>query len=144
MKNGFMKFLAGGMMLAGAMLAPGMADAAGYGFVNYQAVLAASPQLQQANKEMAAEQQKLQKDFNAQSKGMNDKDKQALAQKLDGQLAVKQQQVQKSLVVPAVEKIRAAIEKAAKDNQIDFVVQESAWLYGGQDLTRAVIAQIKK
>ena len=74
---------------------------------------------------------------------MNDKQKKELALKLDKQLQAKQQEIQKNEIVPAVNKIRAAIEAAAKKNGIDFVVQESAWLYGGKDLTQEVINQMK-
>lgn len=74
---------------------------------------------------------------------MNDKQKQELALKLDKQLQAKQQEIQKNEIVPAVNKIRAAIEAAARKNGIDFVVQESAWLYGGKDLTQEVINQMK-
>ena len=63
--------------------------------------------------------------------------------KLDKQLQAKQQEIQKNEIVPAVNKIRAAIEAAARKNGIDFVVQESAWLYGGKDLTQEVINQMK-
>lgn len=85
----------------------------------------------------------LQKQFNDQSKNMNDKQKKELAAKLDKELQARQQAIQKNEIVPAVEKIRAAIEAAAKKNGVDFVVQESAWLYGGKDLTQDVIAQLK-
>ena len=74
---------------------------------------------------------------------MNDKQKKELALKLDKQLQAKQQEIQKNEIVPAVNKIRAAIEAAARKNGIDFVVQESAWLYGGKDLTQEVINQMK-
>lgn len=92
---------------------------------------------------MVTTQQTLQQQFNNQSKGMNDKQKKELALKLDKQLQAKQQEIQKNEIVPAVNKIRAAIEAAARKNGIDFVVQESAWLYGGKDLTQDVIAQLK-
>lgn len=137
------KMIISGICAAGILMVPGLADAAGNGYVNYPAVLQAVPAFSNAQKEMVSAQQTLQKQFNDQSKGMNDKQKKDLAARLDKELQAKQQDIQKNEIVPAVEKIRAAIEAAAKKNGVDFVVQESAWLYGGKDLTQDVIAQLK-
>lgn len=137
------KMIISGICAAGILMVPGLADAAGNGYVNYPAVLQAVPAFSNAQKEMVSAQQTLQKQFNDQSKGMNDKQKKDLAAKLDKELQAKQQDIQKNEIVPAVEKIRAAIEAAARKNGVDFVVQESAWLYGGKDLTQDVIAQLK-
>lgn len=137
------KMIISGLCAAGMLMVPGLADAAGNGYVNYPALLQAMPAFSQAQQEMVSAQQTLQKQFNDQSKGMNDKQKKDLAAKLDKELQARQQAIQKNEIVPAVEKIRAAIEAAAKKNGVDFVVQESAWLYGGKDLTQDVIAQLK-
>ena len=141
--NGLKKLLVSGVFAAVILMAPGMAMAAGNGYVDYNAVIAATPAFSQAQKELVTAQQTLQQQFNNQSKGMNDKQKKELALKLDKQLQAKQQEIQKNEIVPAVNKIRAAIEAAARKNGIDFVVQESAWLYGGKDLTQEVINQMK-
>ena len=141
--NGLTKLLFSGVFAAGILMTPGMAMAAGNGYVDYNAVIAATPAFSQAQKELVTAQQTLQQQFNNQSKEMNDKQKKELALKLDKQLQAKQQEIQKNEIVPAVNKIRAAIEAAAKKNGIDFVVQESAWLYGGKDLTQEVINQMK-
>lgn len=137
------KMIISGICAAGILMVPGLADAAGNGYVNYPAVLQAVPAFSNAQKEMVSAQQTLQKQFNDQSKNMNDKQKKELVAKLDKELQARQQAIQKNEIVPAVEKIRAAIEAAAKKNGVDFVVQESAWLYGGKDLTQDVIAQLK-
>lgn len=137
------KWLISSVFAAGMLMAPCAASAAGNGYVNYPAVLQAMPAFSQAQQEMVSTQQTLQKQFNDQSKNMNDKQKKELAAKLDKELQARQQAIQKNEIVPAVEKIRAAIEAAAKKNGVDFVVQESAWLYGGKDLTQDVIAQLK-
>lgn len=88
-------------------------------------------------------QQTLQQQFDTQSKNMNDRQKQELLTKLQKDLQMRQEAIQRSKVVPALQKIQAAIEAAAKKNGIDFVVQESAWLYGGKDLTQEVIDRLK-
>ena len=74
---------------------------------------------------------------------MNDQQKQALEERLNNQLCTRTDNIQKNEIVPAVNKIRAAIEAAAKKNDVDFVVQEGAWLYGGKELTQDVINEVK-
>lgn len=122
---------------------PGLADAAGGGYIDYQAVIESMPAFPNVQKELASAQQDLQKQFNDQSKNKNDQQKHALADKLNNQLRTRKQNIQKNEIVPAVNKIRAAIEAAAKKNDVDFVVQEGAWLYGGKDLTQDVINELK-
>lgn len=131
------------VICAAGLMIPGMSEAAGNGYVNYNAVIAATPAFSQAQKDMVTAQQTLQARFDRQSKGMTEQQKQTLAQKLDKELSVKQQDIQKKQIVPAVQKIQAAIEAVAKKNGIDFVVQENAWLYGGKDLTQEVIELMK-
>ncbi|MDY6084889.1 MAG: OmpH family outer membrane protein [Dialister sp.] len=137
------KLLVSGACATGMLVLPGPADAAGSGFVNYSAVLQATPAFTQAQRDMVSAQQTLQKQFDTQSKNMNDQQKQELLTKLQKDLQTRQEAIQRNKVVPALKKIQAAIEAVAKKNGIDFVVQESAWLYGGRDLTQEVIAQMK-
>lgn len=141
MKN--WKKICAAVVLAGAFCMPGMADAAGNGYVNYQTVIESMPAFSNAQKELTSAQQDLQKQFNDQSKNMNDQQKQALADRLNNQLRTRVDNIQKNEIIPAVNKIRVAIEAAAKKNDVDFVVQESAWLYGGKDLTQDVVSALK-
>ena len=92
-----------------------------------------------AGKTVVSEQQKLQNQFNEQSKDMSDKDKQALGQKLNQQLAQKENEV----MAPIQAKFRAAVEKAAKDKGVDMVINARDVIYGGIDLTDAVKANMK-
>lgn len=132
------KMLISAMMAAAALGMMGTADAAS-GYVNVEAVLASSPSFVQAGKSLVAEQQKLQKEFNEKSKSMDDKAKQALAQKLNQQLA----QLEAKLMAPVQSKFNAAIAKAAKDKDVDMVVNANTVVYGGVDLTEAVKANMK-
>ena len=127
--------VAGAMLLAGTFGAMGMADAA-TGIVNVNAVLSGNAAFQKAGKTVAAEQQKLQKEYNEKSKGMNDADKKALEQKLNQQLAQKENEVMK----PIQDNFKAAVEKAAKAKKIDTVVVPGGIIYGtiSADLTEDV------
>lgn len=132
--------VAGAMLLAGTFGAMGMADAA-TGIVNVNAVLSGNAAFQKAGKTVAAEQQKLQKEYNEKSKGMNDADKKALEQKLNQQLAQKENEVMK----PIQDNFKAAVEKAAKAKKIDTVVVPGGIIYGAisADLTEDVKANMK-
>lgn len=132
--------VAGAMLLAGTFGAMGMADAA-TGIVNVNAVLSSNAAFQKAGKTVAAEQQKLQKEYNEKSKGMNDADKKALEQKLNQQLAQKENEVMK----PIQDNFKAAVEKAAKAKKIDTVVVPGGIIYGAisADLTEDVKANMK-
>lgn len=132
--------VAGAMLLAGTFGAMGMVDAA-TGIVNVNAVLSGNAAFQKAGKTVAAEQQKLQKEYNEKSKGMNDADKKALEQKLNQQLAQKENEVMK----PIQDNFKAAVEKAAKAKKIDTVVVPDGIIYGtiSADLTEDVKANMK-
>uniref|UniRef100_UPI004024E446 OmpH family outer membrane protein n=1 Tax=Dialister sp. TaxID=1955814 RepID=UPI004024E446 len=116
------------------------ADAA-TGIVNVNAVLSGNAAFQKAGKTVAAEQQKLQKEYNEKSKDMNDADKKALEQKLNQQLAQKENEVMK----PIQDSFKAAVEKAAKAKKIDTVVVPGGIIYGtiSADLTEDVKANMK-
>lgn len=87
------KWLISSVFAAGMLMAPCAASAAGNGYVNYPAVLQAMPAFSQAQQEMVSAQQTLQKQFNDQSKNMNDKQKKELAAKLDKELQARQQAI---------------------------------------------------
>ena len=109
-----MKKVVGSMVLAAALLGlSGQADAAS-GYVKMDNVLASTPAFMQAGRTVAAEQQRLQNEFDQKSKGMSQKEKEALAEKLNAQLAQKENQV----LAPIQAKLRAAVEKAAKESNV--------------------------
>ena len=131
------KILISMMMAAASLGMMAQADAAS-GYVNVEDVLSSTPAFMQAGT-VVSEQQKLQNQFNEQSKNMSDKDKQALGQKLNQQLAQKENEV----MAPIQAKFRAAVEKAAKDKGVDMVINARDVIYGGIDLTDAVKANMK-
>ncbi|MDU2621029.1 MAG: OmpH family outer membrane protein [Dialister sp.] len=134
-----MKKVVGSMILAAALLGlSGQVDAAS-GYVNMEDVLSSTPAFIQAGRTVAAEQQRLQNEFNQKSKGMSAKDKEALAEKLNVQLAQKENQV----LAPIRAKLRAAVEKTAKESNVDIVINAREVIYGGVDLTEKVKANMR-
>lgn len=109
------------------------------GYVNMEVVLSATPAFVQAGKELASEQQKMQKQFNAEAKTLSEKEKQNLGEKLNRQLAAKEQQ----LMAPIQEKLKIAIAKAAKEKGVDIVINAREVVYGGIDLTESVKQNMK-
>ena len=109
------------------------------GYVNMEVVLSATPAFVQAGKELASEQQKMQKQFNAEAKTLSEKEKQDLGEKLNRQLAAKEQQ----LMAPIQEKLKIAIAKAAKEKGVDIVINAREVVYGGIDLTESVKQNMK-
>lgn len=132
--------IAAALLAAGTLGMAGTADAA-TGVVNINAVLQGDAAFQAAGKTVLAERQKLQEQFAKESEHMSDKDKQALAQKLNKQLADKENEVMK----PIQDRFKAAVEKAAKAKDIDTVVAPGGILYGtiSADLTDDVKANMK-
>lgn len=111
------------------------------GVVDVNAVLQQSTDFQNAGKKVAAEQQKLQERFAKESASLTNKDKQALAEKLNRQLA----EFKQKTMTPVQQKLHAAVEKAAKAKKIDTVVVSGALLLGpvDTDLTEDVKANMK-
>ena len=99
------------------------------GVVDVNAVLQQSTDFQNAGKKVAAEQQKLQEQFAKESASLTNKDKQALAEKLNRQLA----EFEQKTMTPVQQKLHAAVEKAAKAKKIDTVVVSGALLLGPVD-----------
>ena len=93
----------------------------------------------QAGRTVAAEQQRLQNEFDQKSKGMSQKEKEALAEKFNAQLAQKENQV----LAPIQAKLRAAVEKAAKESDVDIIINGRDVIYGGIDLTEKVKANMR-
>lgn len=134
------KTLAAALLLAASFGMAGMADAAS-GIVNVQAVLAGSSDFKAANQSVAAERDQLRKDFAEKSKDMNDQQKADLAKQYQKQLVEKE----RSVMQPFNEKLRAAVEKAAKEKKVDLVIAAGGVMYGKADvdLTADVQAQMK-
>lgn len=133
-------FAAAALLAAAAFGMAGMADAAS-GMVNVQAVLADSSDFKKANESVAAERDQLRKEFGEKAKDLNDQQKQELAQQYQKQLVEKE----KAAIGPVNEKLRAAVEKAAKDKNVDIVVVAGGLMYGkiDVDLTNDVKANMK-
>lgn len=119
----------------------GVADAA-TGIVDINTVLKGDQQFIDATKVMGTEEHKAMESFNKESKGMTQKEAEALAVKYKKQLDSKSDQ----LMAPIQKKIFDAVEKIAKEKNLDTVVVPGSLVYGqpSVDITQDVQKELKK
>ena len=104
------------------------------GVVNYQMLVAQSPDLSKVNEAMNKEIESAQKDFNEKSKSMNEAEKRKYYTQTQERLANKQ----KELMDPVLKKIEASIKKIADKKGLAVVVDKNTVVFGGVDITDEV------
>ncbi|WP_371378538.1 OmpH family outer membrane protein [Sporomusa aerivorans] len=123
------------------MAAPSEALAAEQiGYVNVQKVFNNYPDVRSAISAIDLERQNAQKQFNEQSASLDDNGKADLNKKLSEQVNSKE----KEMLGPIQKKISEAIVKVAKAQGIGTVLDSSTIVFGGKDLTEAVITEVAK
>lgn len=96
--------------------------------------------LQNAQKEMQQASQDMQKKFEEQSASMNDEQKGQLYQTMQGEMAKKQEEIQKGLK----DKVDNAVSSVASTKGLSLVVDKRVVLYGGTDITDQVAKQLSE
>ena len=97
------------------------------------------PDAAKANEALKAESDKLLKEFQAKSIGLNNKDKQAL----DQQLGVQVEQKRQDLLKPIVESVGEAIKAVAAEKGLVMLVHKNSVALGGNDITAEVLQKLK-
>ncbi|VBB09259.1 chaperone protein skp [Lucifera butyrica] len=123
---------------SGRIYAAAAANTSNVGVVNYQLLLQSHPDIPKAQAAMKTEAESAQKDFDAKSATMNDKEKQDYYMQLQQRLSNKQQE----LMGPIHDSITAAIKAVADAKGITVVLDKSNVVYGGQDITDDVMKKI--
>lgn len=108
------------------------------GYVNYQLLVSQHPDMAAAQQSMQSEVDQAKKDFDAKTQGMNDQDKQQYYMQTQQRLSMKQQE----LLKPIYDKVDAAIKDVASAQGVSVVLDKSNVIYGGKDLTDAVMKKI--
>ena len=116
------------------------ASSSSVGVIDYQQAMAAHPNAQSIPTQMEAAVTEVRKEFEEKSAGMNDQEKQEYYQQCQMRLAQKQQE----LLEPISRAVDAAIKKVADKKGIAVVIEKSAVVYGGQDITQEVISELGK
>ncbi|MCI1821053.1 MAG: OmpH family outer membrane protein [Megasphaera sp.] len=96
--------------------------------------------LQNAQKEMQQASQDMQKKFEEQSASMNDEQKGQLYQTMQGEMAKKQEEIQKGLK----DKVDNAVNSVASTKGLSLVVDKRVVLYGGTDITDQVAKNLSE
>jgi len=110
------------------------------GKVDYQDVMKNAPGTMEVQSSMNSAVETAQKEFTEKSKDMNDSDKQKLMKQYQEELSAKD----KELLEPITKKVDAAIVAVGKKKGLAVVVDKSAVVYGGLDVTADVNTELKK
>ena len=110
------------------------------GVVSSQELLPNHPGFQNARSQFEAAVTEIQKDFETKSAGMSDQEKQDYYV----QCQQRAQQKERELMDPLVNNIRETIQKVAEAKGLTIVIDKTAVLYGGQDITQDVVAKLGK
>lgn len=129
--------VAAGMIAFGAMFS---VSAAGIGYVNSNALLAAHPKMQKAQLDMRAAAQKAEESFKSRSAGKTDQEKQQIATELQKEMYQKE----KSTMQPILSDIMKAIQQVRQEKGLDIILEQGAVVDGGVDVTSAVAQKLSK
>ncbi|WP_296974050.1 OmpH family outer membrane protein [uncultured Dialister sp.] len=129
--------VAAGMIAFGAMFS---VSAAGIGYVNSNALLAAHPKMQKAQLDMRAAAQKAEESFKSRSAGKTDQEKQQIATELQKEM----DQKEKSTMQPILSDIMKAIQQVRQEKGLDIILEQGAVVDGGVDVTSAVAQKLSK
>ena len=108
-------------------------------YINTQVILSSYPGIENIAKEISDKQIVLQNSFNEQAKTLDEQARQDLQVKLNKELA----EFENSKMEPVQKAIGKAIEKVAKANKVDSIVNSTMMVFGGKDLTDEVVKSLK-
>lgn len=108
-------------------------------YINTQVILSSYPGIENIAKEISDKQIALQNSFNEQAKTLDEQARQDLQVKLNKELA----EFENSKMEPVQKAIGKAIEKVAKANKVDSIVNSNMMVFGGKDLTDEVVKSLK-
>lgn len=129
--------IAGFLVVQKVPIATGQSFSVGY--VEMQRALDSHPRKVSSERALQEFFQAKQREFQERSKGMTAFQRQELDRQLQQQILEKRSELLGGLD----KEIRAAVETAAKQAGVTVVLDRTVVLYGGTDLTEAVIKQIK-
>ena len=140
------------MIFIGSVIALGMsqlsavtsvasaASSSSVGVIDFHQAMSQNPALNEANTKFQQEVEAAQSDFDAKAANMSDEDKAAFYQQTQQRLAQRQAEL--------LEPVQKAVEQAAKEvadaKGLSVVIDKGAVVYGGNNITRDVIAKLQK
>ena len=119
------------------------ASSSNVGVIDMQQIMAAHPDRESANSQMEALQAEVDKDFNDRVNSgelSNDEQKAQYAQQCRDRLSQKYSELLESMMTS----IENVVKKIADKKGLSIVIDKAAVIYGGQDITAEVIAELGK
>ena len=116
------------------------ASSSNVGVVEYEAILMQHPDMQKLDDQLKVTVDEIKKEFDEKSAGMNDQEKADYYRQCQERIFQKREE----LLDPVVKSIEAAIKSVADKKGLSVVLAKAAVIYGGQDITNDVIAQLGK
>lgn len=116
------------------------ASSSSVGVVEYEQLLIQHPDMQKLDDQMKSTVEEVKKEFDEKSASMNDQEKADYYRQCQERIFQKREE----LLEPIVKSIEAAIKTVADKKGLSVVLAKAAVIYGGQDITNDVIAQLGK
>jgi outer membrane protein len=115
------------------------AESTQIGVVDYKLLIDSHPDMQKANDSFKAELEQAKQTFATKSANMKDEDKKALEATLSQEVEKKRQELFQDIE----SKVNAAVKAVADAKGLSIILPKNNVVYGGQDITDAVLAKIK-
>ena len=110
------------------------------GVVEYDQIMIQHPDMKTLDDQLKASIEEIKKEFDEKSASMNDQEKQAYYVQCQERILQRREE----LLAPLVQSVDAAIKAVADKRGMSVVLAKAAVVYGGQDITQEVIAQLNK
>lgn len=118
--------------------APAVGQSFSIGYVDMQKALEGHPRRASSERALQEFFQAKQREFQQRSRGLSAVQRQELDRQLQQQFLTKREELFSGLD----KDIRQSVEKVAADRGVSIVLDRTVVLYGGTDLTDAVVAQL--
>ena len=116
------------------------ASSSNVGVVEYDQIMFQHPDMKNLDDQLKASIADIKAEFDEKSAGMNDQEKQDYYMQCQERILQRREE----LLAPVIASVDNAIKAVADKRGLSVVLAKAAVVYGGQDITQEVIAQINK
>lgn len=110
------------------------------GVVEYDQIMLQHPDMKSLDDQLKTAIDEIKKEFDEKSANMNDQEKQDYYIQCQERILQRREE----LLAPVINSVDAAIKAVADKRGLSVVLAKAAVVYGGQDITQEVIAQLGK
>lgn len=116
------------------------ASSSNVGVVEYDQIMFQHPDMKTLDEQLKTSIAEIKAEFDEKSAGMNDQEKQDYYMQCQERILQRREE----LLAPVVASVDTAIKTVADKRGLSVVLAKAAVVYGGQDITKEVIAQLSK